>query len=73
MENLLKVEDFEVEKFGNNTTEDEKLISEEFLPPLPEGGVEENIDDDELDDEDNRVTTRSMAKKVTFEEPTPNV
>ena len=73
LENLLKVEDFEVEKFGNNTTEDEKLISEEFLPPLPEGGVEENIDDDELDDEDNRVTTRSMAKKVTFEEPTPNV
>jgi hypothetical protein len=68
LEDLLKVEEFHVEQFGENVEEDDKLINEDFLPPLPdlmENNKEEDIHDDE---EDNHVTTRSMAKKVTFEE-----
>jgi hypothetical protein len=66
LEDLLKVEDFKVEQFDENIKEDEKLINEDFLPTLPfipEEEKEVEIDDDE---DDNRVTTRSMAKKVTF-------
>lgn len=66
LEDLLKVEDFKVEQFEDNIKEDEKLINEDFLPPLPFIPEEENELDIDDDEDDNRVTTRSMAKRVTF-------
>ena len=68
LEDLLKVEEFHVEQFGENIEEDDKLINEDFLPPLPDNLIEDNKEEDIDDEEDNQITTRSMAKKVTFEE-----
>ncbi len=68
LEDLLKVEDLEVEQFGENEEQDEQLINEEFLPSIPEDISAEQEDNqvEEDEEEPNTVTTRSKDKTVTF-------
>ena len=69
LEELIKTEDFDIEKFEANSTEDDKLINEEFLPPLPDDTIiQEDIPEDEEDEENEPIMTRSRSKMVTFAE-----
>ena len=72
LENLIKTEDFDVEKFETETPDDSKLINEEFLPPLPDNNpIPEDTIEEEEEDETDQIMTRSKTKVVTFAEENP--
>ncbi len=71
LEDLLKVEDLDIEKFGEDEEMTDQLINEDFLPPLPDDESPETAQQELYEDEEdtNQVTTRSQTEKtVTFQD-----
>ncbi len=69
LEELIKNEDFDIEKFDVNSPKDDKLINEDFLPPPPEDTiVQEDVLEEDEDEENEPIMTRNRSKMVTFAE-----